>query len=385
VRHSMNEDLQGARGGRGESAGGERVLDRPLRGMRSEDDRGAPFAGGESTGWQGALKRIGRLPSRREALGLCVAASAGKAQVPGGAPGTRERNPASQAAGRAPSGSALLLGAPLFLKSDDPGALAREARRLGYSAAYCPPASPNDAARLRAIEAAFAKEGVVLAEVGVWVNLMDADPARRRENLRKVTEGLAVAEAVGARCAVTICGSFNEKVWYGPHPKNLGQEFFDAAVENARKIIDTVRPKRAKFTYEMMGWSLPDSPDAYVKMIRAVDRSAFAVHLDVCNLVNCPQRFYNNTALIEECFAKLGRWIVSCHAKDLDWVPEMNIHFVEVIPGRGHINYRAWLRGLASLPSPAPLMLEHLKTAEEYADGVAFIRRTASEMGLGFA
>lgn len=297
---------------------------------------------------------------RRRALALCAAA------------------PALRPAGAQP----LLVGAPLFLKTDDPREIAREARRLGYAAAYCPAASPRDASRLRAIEAGFAAENVVLAEVGVWVNLMDADLKRRKENLQKVTDGLAVAEAVGARCAVTICGSFNEKVWYGPHPKNLSREFFDAAVENARKIIDAVKPRRAKFTYEMMGWSLPDSPDAYLTMIRAVDRDAFAVHLDICNLVNCPERFYNNAALIEECFRKLGRWIASCHAKDLDWVPEMNIHFVEVIPGRGQMDYRAWLRGLASLPRPVPLMLEHLRTAEEYAEGAAFIRRTASELGL---
>jgi len=331
------------------------------------------------------LRSVAGLSSRREALGLCAVAAASKAQDRRGAAGAGRTDPAVAAPGPGPRPGALLLGAPLFLQSDDPGALAREARRLGYSAAYCPPAAPKDTERLRAIEAAFAAERVVLAEVGVWVNLLDADPARRRENLGKVTDGLAVAEAVGARCAVTICGSFNEKVWYGPHPKNLGREFFDAAVENARKIIDAVRPKRATFTYEMMGWSLPDSPDAYLKMIRAVDRAAFGVHLDICNLVNCPQRFYNNTALIEECFSRLGRWIVSCHAKDLDWVPEMNIHFVEVVPGRGHMDYRAWLRGLASLPSPAPLMLEHLKTAEEYAEGAAFIRKTAAELGLGFA
>lgn len=304
-----------------------------------------------------------RLPSRREAL------------LAGAAPGT------VRAAQRKP----LLLGAPLFAKTQDPRELAREARRQGCSAAYCPAAAPHETEKLRAIEAGFAAERVVLAEVGVWVNLMDADPAKRKENLRKVTDGLAVAEAVGARCAVTICGSFNDKVWYGPHPRNLSREFFDAAVENARKIIDAVKPKRARFTYEMMGWSLPDSPDAYLAMIRAVDRPGFAVHLDVCNLVNSPARFYNNAALIEECFRKLGRWIVSCHAKDLDWIPEMNVHFVEVVPGRGDIDYRAYLRGLAGLAAPAPLMLEHLKTAEEYAEGANAIRGVARELGLEFA
>ncbi len=279
----------------------------------------------------------------------------------------------------------LLLGGPLFLKSDDPRELAREARRLGYNTANCPRATPQDSARLQAIESAFAAEKVVLAEVGVWLNLLDADPAKRQQNLQKVTDGLAVADATGARCCVDIAGSFHDKVWYGPHPRNVTQEFFDASVENARKIIDAVKPKRAKFAYEMMGWNLPDSPDSYLKLLKAIDRPAFGVHIDICNGINSPGRFYNNAAFTAECFRKLGRWIVSCHAKDLDWIPEMNVHFVEVIPGRGKIDYPLYLRGLAALPAPVPLMLEHLKTAAEYEEGANYIRKVAAGMGLKFA
>lgn len=280
---------------------------------------------------------------------------------------------------------ALLLGGPLFLKSDDPRELAREARRLGYSAANCPRATPRDTARLKAIEQGFAAERVVLAEVGVWVNLLDADAAKRKENLEKVTEGLAVADAVGARCCVDIAGSYHPTVWYGPDPRNFSRQFFDAAVENARKIIDAVKPKRAKFAYEMMGWSVPDSPDSYLKLIQAIDRPGFGVHIDICNGINSPERFYNNAAFTNECFGKLGRWIVSCHAKDLDWVTELNVHFVEVIPGRGKIDYKPYLQGLAALPAPVPLMLEHLKTAAEYEEGASYIRKVAGEIGLKFA
>ncbi len=39
---------------------------------------------------------------------------------------------------RARAPRAIRLGGPIFLKSDDPVALAKEHRRLGYSAAYCP-------------------------------------------------------------------------------------------------------------------------------------------------------------------------------------------------------------------------------------------------------
>ena len=129
----------------------------------------------------------------------------------------------------------------------------------------------------------------------------------------------------------------------------------------------------------------PEGPDQYLEMIRAIDRQGFGVHIDICNGINSPQRFYNNAAFTEECFRKLGRWILSCHAKDLEWQPEMNLHFVEVVPGRGRIDYRPYLRGVASLPQDAPLMLEHLKTAEEYAEGAKYIRGVASQTGHTFA
>jgi sugar phosphate isomerase/epimerase len=282
-------------------------------------------------------------------------------------------------------GRPVRLGGPIFLNSDDPRELAREHRRLGYSAAYCPAAKPGEAERIRAIGDAFAAENVVIAEVGAWKNMLDPDAALRRANVAYVTERLALADAVGARCCVDIAGSFNPKYWYGMHPGNLTKEFLDATVQNCRQVIDAVKPKRTRFTIEMMPWSIPDGPDSYVALIKAVDRRAFAVHLDVCNAVNSPTLFYNNKALIEDCFRKLGPWIASCHAKDLAWVPEYNVHFAEVIPGRGQIDYRAYLLELSKLAVDAPLMLEHLKNAAEYDEGRAYIQRVAASAGVGLA
>ena len=270
----------------------------------------------------------------------------------------------------------IRLGGPVFLKSEDPGELAREHRRLGYTAAYCPNGNPSD------IKKAFAAENVVIAEVGAWRNMLDPDPAKRRDNLRYVAERLQLAEAVAARCCVDIAGSFNPDLWYSPNPKNLSKEFFDATVENVRKLIDEVKPKNTKFSIEMMPWSLPDGPDSYVKLIHAVDRQSFGVHLDVCNIINTPDRYYRNSEVIQECFEKLRPWILSCHAKDLAWETkgEYNVHFQETIPGRGQINYATYLKELTTVD--APLMLEHLKSAEDYAEARAYIHRVADQSAI---
>ena len=272
------------------------------------------------------------------------------------------------------------------MESEDPAILAREHRRLGYGAAYCPQiATIKNPDLIRAIQSSFASQNVAIAEVGAWKNMLDPDSEKRRQNLEYVVERCALAEAVGARCCVDIAGSFNPDSWYGPNAKNLSKEFFDATVENCRHVIDSVKPTRTRFTIEMMGWSIPDSPDSYVELIRAVDRKAFGVHLDVCNGINSPRKFYENGAYIDECFRKLGPWIVSCHAKDLQWVVEMNMHFLEVPPGRGQIDYGAYLRALSNLKTDTPLMLEHLNTAAEYDEAREHIRKVGSTVGITFA
>ena len=276
------------------------------------------------------------------------------------------------------------LGGPAFAKTQDPDELAQAHRALGYRAAYCPNVPLQDTDRIRAFREAFARHDVVIAEVGRWCNLLDADADKRRQNLQTVTDGLALAEAIGAKCCVDIAGSFSTASWFGPNPENLSPKFFDAAVENARKIIDAVKPTRAKFCYEMMGWALPDSADSCLKLVKAVDRPALGVHLDPCNLVNSPAKFYRNTDVLNECFDKLGPWIVSCHAKDLAWEVEMNVHFREVVPGKGELDYATYLRRLAALPQPPPLMLEHLSKPEEYASARQHIVDVGRKSGVSF-
>lgn len=268
--------------------------------------------------------------------------------------------------------------------SEDPFALARAHRDFGYGAAYVPQVSISDGQRLADIEKAFAAEDVVLAEVGIWRNLISPDEGERKAELAYAAECLAIADAVGALCAVSFIGSFAAGTRYGLHPKNLGPDAFDACVETARHLIDTVKPKRAKFALEMMQATIPDSVDSYVELIHAVDRPAFAAHVDPVNLVMTPRTYFDTGALIRECFAKLGPWIVSCHAKDIVLREDAALHLDEVQIGEGNLDYRAYLAELDRLPREVPLMLEHLE-GPAYAVGRDRIFAAGDSIGVKFA
>jgi sugar phosphate isomerase/epimerase len=275
-----------------------------------------------------------------------------------------------------------------YRETDDPGVLAQEHKRLGYTAAFCPEGKPGDAARVNAIRKAFADAGVLIAEVGAWRNMMTPDPAAKKANLEFVMERLQLADELGVKCCVDIAGSYDGSTLSGPHRNNLSKEFFDGTVENVRKILDAVKPKTANFCIEMKGWDVPNGPDTYLKLIQAVDRSTFGVHIDICNIINSPERYYNNTALIHETFQKLGRWTRSCHAKDLRWAVQVNVNFEEVPPGQGGIpgqansgvDYRAYIGEIAKLG--VPMMLEHFNTNEEFQQGAQYIRKIGTELGI---
>jgi sugar phosphate isomerase/epimerase len=277
----------------------------------------------------------------------------------------------------------LRLGGPTLEKSDGPDAWVLLLKRLGYRAAYCPVGVAEKDDVVTAYAEAAEKADIVIAEVGAWSNPISPDEKTRREALAKCRERLALADRIAARCCVNISGSRDPERWDGPHPENLTEDTFDMIVETTRAVIDDVKPTRTCFTLETMPWAYPDSADAYLRLIKAIDRRQFAVHFDPVNLVTSPQRYFASARLIRDFFEKLGPLIKSCHAKDILLEPKLTTHLDEVRPGVGGLDYAEFLKQLSKFPD-TPLMLEHLKGAEEYRLAADHIRSVAKEIGLSF-
>jgi sugar phosphate isomerase/epimerase len=273
----------------------------------------------------------------------------------------------------------ILLGGPVFGGADDPSlwpgdpeAWVARVGELGYRAAYAPVADPGDE-RVEAFAAAAAAGGIVIAEVGVWCNLVGPDDAERRAAVARAEALLDLADRLGARCAVTFAGTRGEGLW-GPCAANFDDDTFALVVDTVRGIVDSVRPARAAFALETMATIVPDTPESYAALVRAIDRDAFGVHFDPVNLLSSPRALAEQRDVIRRFVELLGDRIVSCHAKDLRLAPDLLVHLDEVPPGRGELDYGLFLSELARLPRDVPLLLEHLESAEAYADAAAFVR-----------
>jgi len=274
----------------------------------------------------------------------------------------------------------MRLGAPIFEKVETPGEWIAALARKGYSAAYCPVGLEQGEDVARAYADAAAEAGVVIAEVGAWSNPLSPKEDERAAARARCESQLHLADVVGANCCVNIAGSRGE-LWDGPDAQNLTDETFDLIVEVVRGIIDAVKPTRTYYALETMPWMYPDSVDSYVRLLKAIHRERFAVHLDPVNLVNSPQRFFGSSDLICECFAKLGPHIKSCHGKDVAMQEKAITHLDEIRPGLGKLDHATYIREIEACGPDTPLMLEHLSSEEEYDQAAEYVRGVAEGVG----
>ncbi len=277
----------------------------------------------------------------------------------------------------------MRLAAPNYDTFEHASAWAAAHRAAGYGAAD-PLLEPDasDATVASYVEAAR-RADLIIAEVGAWSNPINPDPTKAAAAREKSIRHLDLAERLGARCCVNIAGSRNPDKWDGPHATNFDADTFDLIVQSVRAIVDAVKPRRTCYALETMPWIFPSSPDEYLALIRAIDRPAFAVHLDPVNMINCPARAYRTGDFIRECFAKLGPYIRSCHAKDIALRPDLTLHLDECRPGTGLLDYDTFLREAAKLDPDTPVALEHLPPPE-YPVAAAHLRAVAARHGLSF-
>ena len=255
-------------------------------------------------------------------------------------------------------------------------------REYGYSAVSFPVNSDAPASVRRDYLACCRDNDLLIGEVGVWRNVLARNPQEADAAMTYAIRQLELAEEVGANCCVNIAGSLGT-LWDGYDPAHAGRAFYDRVVETTRRIIDAVQPTRTSFTLEPMPWMCPESPEEYLQLLADVDRPAFRVHLDYCNMINGLDRYRASGAFIRRCFELLGDHIVSIHAKDVllrDGALPLVIE--EIQPGEGSIDLPLVCALAEQLGADIPVFVEHLPDHDAYLRAAATMRQAAQKAGV---
>lgn len=251
---------------------------------------------------------------------------------------------------------------------------AAKQRSLGLGAVNFHLTCEDDSSSVDEYVRAAKENDLIIAEVGIWRNTLDPDPATRRKAMDYAIGQLALADRIGARCCVNILGARGAR-WDGAYRENLTSDTWKLGVKTIREIIDSVQPKNTFFTIESMPWMYPMGPDEYLQLLDDVARDRFAVHLDLFNWMTDPRRYFMSEDFISECFEKLGKYTKSCHLKDVRMEENYTLSFRETYAGNGGVNIRCLIDTALSHDRDMPFIIEHLSTDEEYIASVQYIQR----------
>lgn len=247
-------------------------------------------------------------------------------------------------------------------------------KELGLSSVVFPLDSSADEALVDSYVKLAKENDIKIAEVGIWKNAIGEDEEEAKRNLEYSIKQLALADRIGAACAVNVAGAIRGNRWDGPHKANFSKEAFDKTVKMVRTVIDEVKPKNTYLTIEPMPWMLPTGPKEYLELIDAVERDRFAVHMDIINMINSCERYFNSTEFLEESFELLGDKIKSCHLKDIVLLRDFTFQLKECACGEGTFNIERYCELASKVNPDMPMIIEHLHGDNEYRESVTYVR-----------
>lgn len=267
----------------------------------------------------------------------------------------------------------MRLGISSPLKHNSPEEWASNQIKLGCRTVVFPVQSNESEQKILEYKKAADNAGLTIAEVGIWRNALARDADERRANMDYCVEQLRLANRIGAGCCVNVAGSFGP-VWDGGYKANFSDEARSETIRMVREIIDRADVKNTYFTLEPMPWMIPTGPDDYLQLIDEVDRDRFAVHMDVINMINSIDRYFNAAEFVEECAEKLGSLIKSCHIKDVHLSEAYTVRLEECAPGCGEFPIGYYAQKMNAIDPDMPMILEHLSSDDDYVKYMGYLK-----------
>jgi len=123
-----------------------------------------------------------------------------------------------------------------------------------------------------------------------------------------------------------------------------------------------------------MPWMIPTGPREYLKLVEAVNRDRFAIHMDIINMINSAERYFHPEDFIDECFYLLEERIRSCHIKDVHLSENYTLRLEECAPGNGEFPLKHYAERINETDQDMPVILEHLSSDEDYIKYMGYLK-----------
>ncbi|WP_339219067.1 sugar phosphate isomerase/epimerase [Paenibacillus sp. FSL H8-0332] len=218
---------------------------------------------------------------------------------------------------------------------------------------------------------AFRQAGIKIAVLGCYVNIIDADPAKRAQALSDFNTHLRLARDFGASLVGTETGSVGQ----GYTPDNFTEEAFLEVVASVSAMV--AEAERFGVT---VGIEAGINHPLYTaqlarRLLDTVPSNNLQIILDAANLMT-PENYLQQEQIVAEALELLGDRIAVLHLKDFT----VKNGSIDIVPaGQGMLNFAPLLRYMKHKCPHIQGLLE--STPEEHLQASAqFLRKMYNEV-----
>ena len=219
---------------------------------------------------------------------------------------------------------------------------------------------------LASIRKALDDQGLKVAVLGCYIDMVTPDEAEREFSFRCFEEHLAATASLGCRIVGTETGSPEPYL----HEPGGREKAFLLALDGLRRLIKTAEKEGVYLGLEAVAEYHAISSLAHMaRVIDDLKSPALGVIFDPVNLVP-PGGIADMDGFLDECFATLGQHIVALHVKDyrMEEGPEGPVKSAALPAGLGEVDWEGvFYRLMKAGKQEVPILLEEAGPADAAA------------------
>jgi sugar phosphate isomerase/epimerase len=214
-----------------------------------------------------------------------------------------------------------------------------------------------DWAAARKITSTLERSGVEIVGLFGYYNLVDPDVRKRKLGEARMETLLTHGDRLGCRLVSTETGTFNLQSEWLEAPENDTEDGYRHCRSVLEKHARTAEKYGSVLTIEPYWRNIIGSIERAERLFREVSSPSLRLVMDPCNFFR-KEDLTKMQPMLQAMFERLGGNIAIAHAKDVKASPEGTD-----LPaaGLGVLDYPLFIRLLAQLNRPLPLVVEHLR------------------------
>jgi sugar phosphate isomerase/epimerase len=268
------------------------------------------------------------------------------------------------------------------VSGETPEAVAARTRQYGLDAVQFIPAASGigfgfdrdqPEQDFRRWAAAYKQEGIDVAAVGGYINLLHQDAEKRRGNIDTFKGFLRQMGDLGTRLISTETGTYALSGDWDNDPRNRLPEAWDDLRRVTEDLVAVAEAEDVVILYEPYIVNVAYTPDLAVRIVEEIDSPHLRLLMDPTNWFEVDMLDRMQEVLAHGFAVERGLFLLA-HAKDV--TPPTTDRAKPGLPaaGQGVLDYAGYIRLLREHHYDGPLIIEHL-TETEIPATMDYVRR----------